>query len=175
MRRNFTKSFKIQAIEKALSRSEETTVGDIASLLNMSSSTLSKWIMKAKRREFVDDSPEEIMKITQDRRPQDWTLEERFNMVFSCSSLKGEALSQSCREQGIYPHHVEQWKRDFTNGENQNSNSSSRSEIKILKNENKALKKELNRKEKALAETAALLVLKKKVNEIWGTDEDNSQ
>lgn len=175
MRRNFTKSFKIQAVEKALSRSKETTVGDIARSLNMSSSTLSKWIMKAKRRELIDGSPEEIMKITQERRPQDWTLEERLNMVVSCSSLKGEALSQLCREQGIYPHHVAQWKHDFTNSESQNSNSASRSEIKILKSENKALKKELNRKEKALAETAALLVLKKKVNEIWGTDEENSQ
>jgi len=175
MRRNFTNAFKVQAVEKALSRSEDTTVGDIASSLNMSSSTLSKWIMKAKRRELVDGFPEEIMKITQERRPQDWTPEERLNMVISCSSLTGEALSQSCREQGIYPHHVAQWKRDFTNGESQNSNNPSRSEIKILKSENKALKKELNRKEKALAETAALLVLKKKVHEIWGTDEDNSQ
>ena len=37
------------------------------------------------------------------------------------------------------------------------------------------LKKDLNRKNKALAETAALLVLQKKVNAIWGSDEDNSQ
>jgi hypothetical protein len=37
------------------------------------------------------------------------------------------------------------------------------------------LKKELNRKDKALAETAALLVLQKKVSAIWGTDEDNSR
>jgi len=131
--------------------------------------------MMSKRRELVDGFPEETMKTTQDRRPQDWTLEERLNMVISCHSLEGEALSQSCREQGIYPHHAAQWQRDFTNGESQNSNSASRSEIKVLKNENKALKKELNRKEKALAETAALLVLKKKVHEIWGRDEDNSQ
>ena len=47
-------------------------------------------------------------------------------------------------------------------------------EIKNLKHENKVLKKELNRKEKALAETAALLVLQKKVHEIWGSDEDSS-
>ena len=50
----------------------------------------------------------------------------------------------------------------------------SRTEIKNLKHENKVLKKALNRKEKALAETAALLVLQKKVHEIWGSDEDSS-
>ena len=47
--------------------------------------------------------------------------------------------------------------------------------MKSLKHEIKDLKKELKRKDKALAETAALLVLQKKVNAIWGKDEDNSQ
>lgn len=46
--------------------------------------------------------------------------------------------------------------------------------MKTLRAENKALKKELNRKDRALAETAALLVLQKKVHEIWGNDEDSS-
>ena len=47
----------------------------------------------------------------------------------------------------------------------------SSSEIKQLKNEVKSLTIELNRKEKALAETAALLVLKKKVHDLWGNNE----
>ncbi len=42
-----------------------------------------------------------------------------------------------------------------------------------LVKENKRLKKELIRKEKALAEMAALLVLKKKADEIWGDKEDD--
>ena len=46
-----------------------------------------------------------------------------------------------------------------------------KSELKLLKNQIKQLTQELNRKEKALAETAALLVLKKKANLIWGEDE----
>ena len=49
------------------------------------------------------------------------------------------------------------------------------SEGKHLKQENKALKKELDRKDKALAETAALLVLQKKVNILGGNSEDDSQ
>ena len=44
---------------------------------------------------------------------------------------------------------------------------------KKSKKENKSLKKDLSRKEKALAETAALLVLKKKAQEIWGEPEDD--
>ena len=39
----------------------------------------------------------------------------------------------------------------------------------------RALEKELQRKDKALAETAALLVLKKKVQEIWGDEDDEHE
>ncbi len=109
-----------------------------------------------------------------EKRPQDWTLEERLNMIISCGALDDEALSELCREQGIYPHHVAQWKLDFANGSQSDNKPVSRNEVKTLKHENKALKKELNRKDKALAETAALLVLQKKVTEIWGSDEDSS-
>ena len=174
MKKVFTNSFKIQAVEKALNRSSSTTLKDVALSLGIGCSTLGKWIVKARNREFEVASAEEINQMTQDKRPQDWTLEERLSMVITCGSLEGEALSQYCREQGVYPHHIEQWKHDFSNGNTQSPTASSRSEVKTLQAENKALKKALNRKEKALAETAALLVLQKKVNEIWGKDEDNS-
>ncbi len=175
MRARFTQSFKIQAVEKALSRSGVTTLSDIASSLGIGCSTLSKWIIKARNQEFEVVSPDEINRMTRDKRPLDWTLEERLNMVVACASLSDEKLSEYCREQGIYPHHVKQWKLDFVSGSAPQEKVVSPSEMKILKQENKTLKKELNRKDKALAETAALLVLQKKVNAIWGNDEDSSQ
>jgi hypothetical protein len=46
-------------------------------------------------------------------------------------------------------------------------------QMKVLKEENKQLSKELRRKDKALAEAAALLVLKKKVDEYWDLKEDS--
>ena len=113
--------------------------------------------------------------MTQDKRPHDWTLEERLNIVVACSSLDDNELNVYCREQGIYPHHVKQWKLDFVNGNSAKESIVLTSEMKVLRQENKTLKKELNRKDKALAETAALLVLQKKVHAIWGNDEDNSQ
>lgn len=53
--------------------------------------------------------------------------------------------------------------------------ASGSAENRQLKQENKELKKALRRKEKALAEAAALLILQKKVNRLWGYDEDDSQ
>ena len=174
MRARFTQSFKIQAVEKALSRSGVTTLNEIAGSLGIGCSTLCKWIVKARNQEFDIVSPDEISRMTQDKRPQDWTPEERLNMVVACASLSGEKLSEYCREQGIYPHHVNQWQLDFISGSTPKEKVVSPSEMKILKQENKTLRKELNRKDKALAETAALLVLQKKVHAIWGNDEDNS-
>ncbi len=50
-----------------------------------------------------------------------------------------------------------------------------RHQSQLIKQEQKRvrqLSKELNRKEKALAEAAALLVLRKKAQAIWGDDAD---
>ena len=46
-------------------------------------------------------------------------------------------------------------------------------ERKADKKRIKQLEKELKRKDAALAETAALLVLRKKLNAYWGEDEDS--
>jgi transposase len=173
MKRKFTTSFKIQAVEKALSRNEHTTLTEIAHSLNISTSTLSTWTTKAKNQEFETASHDEIAHMINEKRPQDWTPEERLNMVVVCASLSDEALNEHCRAQGLYPHHIKQWKLDFVAGNTQKQKAISPSEVKTLKHENQSLKKELNRKDKALAETAALLVLKKKVHEIWGNDEDS--
>jgi len=109
-----------------------------------------------------------------EKRPQDWRAEDRLQILISCGSLDEEAISALCREQGIYPHHLKQWKSDFTVSNQSNNKVKNNSEMRHLKQEIKGLKRELNRKDKALAETAALLVLQKKVHAIWGSDEDNS-
>ncbi len=170
----FSQSFKKQAVEKALNRQDNVTLKEIASSLGIGLSSLTRWTLQAKNQELETISFKEVNRMNKEKRPQDWTLEERLNMLISCAVLDEKALSKHCREQGIYPHHVAQWTLDFANGSQSDNKPVSRNEIKTLKNENKALKKELNRKDKALAETAALLVLQKKVHEIWGNNEDSS-
>jgi len=175
MQSNFTMSFKKQAVEKALNRTEDTTIKEIADSLRIGCSTLERWITKSRNNEFEIDSLNETLTMTNEKRPQDWSLEERLNMVIACNSLNEEEVGEYCREQGIYLHYIEQWKNDFVNGNTQVSKAESNTELKSLKKENKELKKDLNRKDKALAETAALLILQKKVNTIWGSEEDDSQ
>ena len=169
MRTRFTQSFKIQAVEKALTRTESTNIVDIAESLGVGYSTLQKWIAKSRNQAFSTVSGEQLSGlplVTKEKRLLEWK---------SSLTNEYEALGALCRQQGLYPHHVKQWRGDFVSGETVNSKANNPSEVKVLRAENKALKKELNRKDKALAETAALLVLQKKVRAIWGEGEDDSR
>jgi transposase-like protein len=174
----FTQSFKIQAVEKALNRSNGTSLKEVSDSLGIGHSTLQKWIVQSRNQEFVSISSNEISSVsrmTKEKRPQDWSPEDKLDLIIRCAPLNADEISKLCREQGLYPHHVQQWKQDIVAGVGLSPQVKDQSEAKLLRHENKALKKELNRKDKALAETAALLVLQKKVKEIWGDDEGSLQ
>ena len=98
------------------------------------------------------------------KRPQDWDPEQRFQLLMESSVLEGETLSAFCRQKGIFAHHLEAWKKAFLLPQQSVIKTAS---DKVLRDQVKQLTKELNRKEKALAETAALLVLQKKCNAFW--------
>lgn len=96
-------------------------------------------------------------------------------MVLETANLSEIEFSEYCRERGIYPEQVKEWKEACMNA-NDNSKVGQSKASKELQEERRAkekLEKELARKEKALAEAAALLVLRKKANAIWGTDSED--
>jgi transposase-like protein len=175
MSQKFTEGFKIQAVEKALTRAPEITLVKMAETLGVSRSALQRWITQSKNHQLnsisaTNHSPLSTM-TTKEKRPQDWTLEERLNLIINSHGLSDQAMSELCRSQGLFLHHITEWKQDFIT--KSSTDSKKQTSIKTLRNEIKALTKDLNRKNKALAETAALLVLQKKVNTIWGNSEDN--
>ena len=98
--------------------------------------------------------------------------QEQFNHILATSSLDEVSLGQYCREHGIFSHQLGEWRELFMKAPKK-KDVPEREEIKKLHNEIKLLQRELLRKDKALAEASALLVLKKKANLIWGVDEEN--
>jgi len=173
MRAKFSKSFKIQAVEKALSRPDDRSLLEVADSLQVSLSSMNKWIALSREQAFEPKNDVEFMSPLKEKSPQDWSLEERFQILIKSSGLAEAEVSALCRVQGIHLHHLQQWQQDFISRK-ASSSQSEKAELKVLKQENKLLKREVFRKDKALAETAALLVLQKKVHAIWGNDEDNS-
>ena len=80
-----------------------------------------------------------------------------------------EECASWCRKNGIFPYHLEQWKKAAISAMAAGSGKKQSDTERQLRKENSALKKDLSRKEKALAETAALLVLKKKPRQSGGS------
>lgn len=99
------------------------------------------------------------------------TSEQRFAIVLETSTLSEVELSKYCREKGIYPDQVHEWKKACM-AANSEKNQPVAGVNKTQSKRIKELEKELLRKEKALAETAALLVLRKKFNARYGLDEE---
>lgn len=113
--------------------------------------------------------------LTKSRDPDDWSAEQKFSTVIETATLSEVELSEYCREKGLYPEQIQQWKQGCISG-----NQTEVQQRKQLAQEGKAdkkrikeLQKELKRKDAALAETAALLVLRKKLNAYWGEDGDS--
>ena len=159
MKSSYTQAFKEQAVEKALLRGQRS-LKSVADELNISHWTLRDWLKKLPGEELKTQ-------IDSSKRPRDWTLQERLEGLLESYGLTDEALHGYCRERGIFPHHLEQWREAFSRGEGGESGRSEQRERNALKAEIQQLKRELNRKEKALAESAALLVLQKKFQAFW--------
>ena len=108
-----------------------------------------------------------------DTSPEGWSSTDKFAAVLETASLNEAELSVYCRERGLYPEQIVQWRQAC-----EQANAWDRAQAKQLKSARKAdeqrirgLERELRQKEKAWAETAALLVLRKKAQAIWGDPE----
>ena len=138
---------------------------EIAKEAGIGLSTLTYWLKNYKKEETTT-------LIKKEKRPQDWTAEERVNALMETGNLAEKDRVSWCRTKGLFIHHLDHWKKDILSLLTPKGNPINSNKTKALRKEISLLKKDLSRKNKALAETAALLVLKKKANLIWGEAED---
>ena len=108
------------------------------------------------------------------KNAEQWSSANKFSVVLETASLNQAELAEYCRNKGLYAEQVSAW-RSACMDANANVKEQEKAFIIEAKKDKKQihqLEKELRRKDKALAETAALLVLRKKANAIWGEAED---
>jgi len=129
--------------------------------------TLSRWLRTAGTVPVMEESND-----TPARRPQDWSPEEILAVITEAAQLSDEDLGAYLRRKGLHEAHLEEWRARIVAGLETPVRRSGRSpEARRIKE----LERELRRKEKALAEAAALLVLQKKLRAIWGDEEDDTR
>ena len=137
---------------------ESATVGAVAKEIGLSVQTLERW------REEARSSP---------ARGRAWTAGARLEAVITAAAMDEVGKGAWCREHGVYPADLDQWRLSATTAlaepeEARASPQATRQDKKRIKE----LERELLRKDRALAETAALLVLSKKVAAIFNKAED---
>jgi hypothetical protein len=109
------------------------------------------------------------------RLPAGWSARDKFGAVVETAALNEAELAAYCRERGLYPEQIRHWREACEQANDWDTRAepaSSRRRANRIRSASKSLERQLRHKEKALAETAALLVLTKKAEAIWGEAED---
>ena len=101
-----------------------------------------------------------------------WTPAARLEAVITTASMDEATRSAWCRENGLYPTDLDTWKQDALGGLGNPTDPEGGPTTKRDRRRIKELERDLHRKDKALAETAALLVLSKKLSAIFHEGED---
>ncbi|QVK18679.1 transposase [Mycoplasmatota bacterium] len=157
----YSKDYKLSLIQRMMPPHNES-VKELSRESGIPEITLFTWKKKAKENGIpVNEQP---------LKSEEWSTQDKFHIVLETATLSEVELSKYCRNKGLYVNQVKEW-RDAcmqANGGVAKQATELQKQLREKNQELKKLNKELQRKESALAEAAALLVLRKKASAIWG-------
>ena len=157
----YSDGFKAQMVKKMLPPSGMSAHA-LAAETGLNQSSLSRWLRDAR-----------IVGVMNQPAKQ-WTASEKLRVVAEASRLDDAALGVLLRREGLHKAELDAWKSAAEGALSPSGSSSSAAKRKVSLESKRiaTLERELRRKDKALAEAAALLVLQKKVQELWGDGDD---
>ena len=169
----YSESFRNRMVEK-LTGPHAKSATALSTEVGVSQATLSRWKRAAGTVGQTMAPPDDgKLAPAPTKRPQDWTAEEKWAVVTEAATVPVAELGAFLRRKGIHEAQLTEWRAAAMSG----LQRPSRRERKAANREKlqiRALERELTRKTKALAEAAALLVLKKKAQAIWGDEDDDT-
>ena len=163
--KRYSKEMK-EAILKRMMPPNNESIKQISEEMGITETTLYKWRKEA--RIGGSATPGD------GQGSEQWSSEDKFLIVMETYTMNEAELAEYCRKKGLYKEQIEAWRGDClnANGREFNQTKQLNQELKEEKKRAKTLEKDLRKKEKALAEAAALLLLRKKAQAIWGDQED---
>ena len=162
--KRYSEKFKARMVER-MTGPRGVSANALSKEVDVAQPTLSLWLRTAGNVAFVSKDDEARRET---KRPEDWTPEEKLRTVMEASSLSDAELGAWLRRNGIKEEHLRQWRENALSGFSARPSRASGEDRKHIKE----LERELTRKDKALAETAALLVLQGKMEALWAAEDD---
>jgi transposase len=175
----YSEMFKRKMVQK-MTGPTPLSASALSRQVDVPQATLSKWLRNAGAKSSFSypNTQNRAVQVRPDvtkKSPNDWSPEEKLAAVLEAVSLTDEQLGPFLRRKGLHETHLQQWRIQMLDGLEKNPKRKTKVKSnKVQTKKLKELEKELRRKDKALAETAALLVLKKKVRQIWGDEDDDT-
>jgi transposase len=167
----YNEAFKSKMVQRMLGPSA-MSANALSSETGVHQPTLSRWLRAARgTMPSMSSRPRPPLGSSvgsAPRRPEEWKPEERLRAVVEAAGLKEGELGEFLRRSGLHEATLAEWRAGALEG--LRPQKANRQEDKRVRE----LERELRRKERALAEAAALLVLQKKARAIWGDEDENT-
>lgn len=155
MTRPYSIAFKQKMVDRLTGKSAMSAV-QLARESGIRQQNLSRWLQEARSLPFV---------ASDNRMDRGWTVEQKARVVAEASKLAGDELAAYLEREGVKLADFERWRIALENDSNGSTSAAKRI---------RQLERELARKEKALAEAATLLVLKKRVTSLFKDEDDDT-
>ena len=159
MRTGYSKDFKESIVQKICSPGGPT-ITQMSEKLGIHHTSIRNWI-----RFHANTSSM--------KKSKDWTSEAKLEAINKTYSMSENELGEYLRANGLHSAQVEEWKQDIYSSQKAAGRPKLDPELAELRNKEKELSKDLKRKDRALAEMAARIILLKKSRLIWGEPGDD--
>jgi transposase-like protein len=155
-----------EAVLKKMLPPNNRSIAVLAEEEGISDATLYNWRQQARNKgRLMPDS---------DITPEGWVSRDKFAAVLETAVLSEAEKAEYCRQRGLYPEQLDAWRtaceqaNDWSSASDKQAKAAGRADRKKMRQ----LEKDLARKEKALAEAAALLILRKKLDAMFEGEEE---
>jgi len=168
---SYSHGFKARMIQR-MAGSEAISATGLSKEVGVSQNTLSRWLREA-RNLGPTMGRQQRKRAGGPKSSRRWSADEKLRIVMAAESLSDEELGAFLRREGVHETQLSEWREKVREASTDALKDAKRKRSERTPEARKieALEREIRRKDKALAEVTALLALKKKLEDILG-DED---
>jgi len=173
----YSEPFRTKLVQKMLLPNGRP-VSALAKEAGLPEATLYRWRRELMVGGMSSDRPDD--KTTPPTKPpHQWSAEAKLAVVLEAAAVPEAELGAFLRRKGLHAAQLAEWRKQVTEGAvaalQGRGGKADRKAASVAARRVRDLERELRRKDKALAEAAALLILKKKAQAIWGDEDDNTE